>query len=185
MSKIGKTPISLPSGVKVSVDNDNLIKIKGQKGELGQKLAPYVTLKQADNQILVSVKDPADRNQRSVWGLSRSLINNMVRGVTQGYEKKLEINGVGYRAALKGKILVLNVGFSHPVEFALPEGIEAKIDKNIITLLSIDKQLVGEIASQIRRIRPPEPYKGKGIKYIDEVIRRKAGKVAKSTETTK
>lgn len=182
MSKIGRIPIKLPDGVEMKVSPDNIVSVKGPKGELKQALSSGVKIDIADNVATVSVKNQDDKEQRSLWGLSRSLVNNMVIGTSQGYEKKLEINGVGYRAAIKGKTLTLEVGFSHPVVFNLPEQIEAKIEKNIITITGIDKQIVGEISAQIRKIKPPEPYKGKGIKYVEETIRRKAGKVMKSAE---
>jgi len=180
MSRIGKQPIILPEGVEAELKEDTLI-IKGPKGVLERKLLPEVKVKQKDNVLTVEVDNPKDRKQRALWGLFQRLISNMVKGVVSGYEKKLELVGIGYGAKLQGKKLILKVGFSHPVEFEIPQGIEVKVEKNIITLQGIDKQLVGETAAQIRRIRPPEPYKGKGIKYVDEVIRRKAGKKAATT----
>ncbi len=185
MSKVGKIPIKLPQGVELKINPDNIVVVKGPKGELQQQLHSGVIIEVKDSAVSVSVKDPDDKELRSLWGLSRALINNMIVGTTQGYEKKLEINGVGYRAAMKGKTLTLEVGYSHPVDFPLPEGIEIKVEKNVITVSGINKQIVGEISAQIRKIRPPEPYKGKGIKYMDEVIRRKAGKVMKSAEGAK
>ncbi len=181
MSKIGKIPVKIPNGVEVNIDNGFIV-IKGPKGELKQLIHRGIDIKVADNKINIEVSNTNDRSLRSLWGLTRSLINNMVIGVTQGYEKKLEVNGVGYRVALKGDRLNLEVGFSHPVEFKLPKGLEAKVEKNVITVAGIDKQQVGEISAQIRKIKPPEPYKGKGIKYLEETIRRKAGKVMKSAE---
>ncbi len=177
MSRIGKLPIELPKGTTAEL-SDGYIVVKGPKGTLREKINSLVQVTLAENEIIVDVKNKEAKNERALWGLFRSLINNMVLGVNKPYEKKLEINGVGYRAAVSGKKLVLNVGFSHPVEFELPEGIEAQVEKNIITISGIDKQLVGEVAARIRKIRKPEPYKGKGIKYADEVIRRKAGKSA-------
>ncbi len=179
MSRIGKQPIDIVSGVEVDLQDDK-ITVKGPKGQLVQVLHPKVKVEIKDNQILVSVEKPEIKEERSLWGLFRKLISNMVEGVTEGFEKKLEVNGVGYKVALKGDGLFLNLGYSHPIDFKLPEGITAAIEGNIITISGIDKQSVGEIAANIRKLRKPEPYKGKGIKYIDEVIRRKAGKAAKA-----
>jgi len=179
MSRIGKKIIIIPSGVEVKIDGRN-VNIKGPKGALKFTVHPKVLLEQSDDGISVNVSNPADKLERSLWGTNRKLIANMVDGVTQGFEKKLEVNGVGYKVAISGNKLTLNVGFSHPVDFNLPEGVLATVEKNNITLSSIDKQLVGEAAAQIRKIRKPEPYKGKGIKYSDEQIRRKAGKAAKT-----
>ena len=177
MSRLGKQPIGIPEGTQVKIE-DGFIVVKGAKGELKQKLHNLVKVDVGDKEIKVSVKNSEDRKERAFWGLFYSLINNMVTGVNEGFEKKLEVNGVGYRVALQGKKLVLNVGFSHPVEFDLPEGISAQVEGNVITVIGADKQQVGEIAAQIRKVRKPEPYKGKGIKYIDEVIKRKEGKTA-------
>ena len=149
--------------------------------EILKKLTEEGFIKIEGDKIVV-IRPTEQKRHRALHGLYRSLINNMVIGVSQGFEKKLEINGVGYRAAIKGKTLTLEVGFSHPVVFNLPEEVEAKIEKNIITITGINKQIVGEISAQIRKIKPPEPYKGKGIKYVEETIRRKAGKVMKSAE---
>lgn len=176
MSRLGKLPIELPSGTQVKIDGDFIV-VKGSKGELKQKLHNLIKVEISDKEIKVATSGEG-KNANALWGLFRSLIKNMVIGVNQGYEKKLEINGVGYRAAASGNKLTLNVGFSHPVIFDLPEGIKAEVQGNTITLTGIDKQLVGETAAQIRKIRKPEPYKGKGIKYSDEIIRRKAGKAA-------
>lgn len=178
MSRIGKKPIQIPDQVEVKIEGD-LVMVKGPKGELKQKLVPELKLEQKDKEVLVKVANEQEKKQRALWGTFRQLINNMILGVTEGFEKQLEINGVGYRAEVKGEILVLNVGFSHPVNFKIPVGIQVKVEKNIITISGQDKHLVGEIAAQIRRIKKPEPYKGKGIKYVNEVIRRKAGKQAK------
>ncbi|MFA6071966.1 MAG: 50S ribosomal protein L6 [Janthinobacterium sp.] len=177
MSRIGKKIITIPNGVTVTLDA-SLITVKGPKGELSQKIHPEVIVTQDAEGIKVAVKDPEIKDQRALWGLFGSLIKNMIIGVTEGYTKSLEVNGVGYKVALQGKKLVLQVGYSHPVEFPLPAGINAVVEGNVIKLDSADKQLVGEMAAQIRKIRKPEPYKGKGIKYTDEVIRRKAGKTA-------
>jgi large subunit ribosomal protein L6 len=182
MSKIGKKPVVLPAGVDFKLSDQNEATAKGPKGELKQKFHPTVVIAQTDGILSVNIKNENDRFQRALWGLSRALLQNLITGVSQGYERKLEINGVGYRAAVQGRSLNLNVGFSHPVEFNLPIGVEAKVEKNLVTLSSIDKQLLGETCAKIRRIRPPEPYKGKGIKYLEETIRRKAGKVVKSSE---
>jgi large subunit ribosomal protein L6 len=181
MSRIGKQPIELADGVNISI-NDGVVNIKGTKGELNVPIPPKVNVEEKDNSLVVSVPKPEDTRQAAFWGLARSLLSNAVLGVTEGYEKKLEINGVGYKVALQGKKLVLNVGYSHPVEFDLPEGIDANVEANVITISGIDKQLVGEVAANIRKIRKPEPYKGKGIKYDDEQIRRKVGKVVKGAE---
>lgn len=177
MSRIGKLPISLPAGTSARMDGEFLV-VKGPKGELREKIHPLALVELSEQEIKVNVAKPDVKKERAMWGLFRTLINNMVIGVNQGYEKKLEINGVGYRAAVAGNKLTLNVGFSHPVDFTLPEGVAGAVAANVITLNSIDKYLLGETAAQIRKIRKPEPYKGKGIKYSDEVIRRKAGKTA-------
>ncbi|KKR08540.1 MAG: 50S ribosomal protein L6 [Parcubacteria group bacterium GW2011_GWC2_39_14] len=178
MSRIGKKPIELTDKVEVKIEGD-LITVKGPKGTLTQKIHPLVKVAVQDGQILVSVDKPEDCNENALWGLFRSLINNMVVGVTNGFEKKLEINGVGYKARVEGsKKLILNVGYSHPVDFELAPGIFCQVENNVITITGIDKQLVGETAANIRKVRKPEPYKGKGIKYADEVLRRKAGKTA-------
>lgn len=178
MSRIGKKPILIPQNVEAKI-HDGLVMIKGSKGELSQEIHPHVDIKIENGKIFVAVKNPELKEDKALWGLYGSLIKNMIIGVTKGFEKKLEIIGVGYKAALSGNKLILNVGFSHPVEFELPKNISINIDKNIITVSGLDKQLVGEIAARLRKIRPPEPYKGTGIKYSDEVIRRKAGKAAK------
>lgn len=177
MSRIGKQPISIPAGVEIKI-NAGLVLVKGPKGELSEKLHPFVSLEKKDDQLLVAVIDPEDKKQRSLWGLFQRLINNLVIGVTRGFSKQLEINGIGYKAAAAGGNLVLNLGYSHPIEFKIPEGLEIKVEKNIITIAGADKQLVGQTAAEIRALRKPEPYKGKGIKYVGEVIRRKAGKTA-------
>ncbi len=160
----------------------SFIIVKGPKGELKQALPKEVVINIEGETVKVGVLNPQEKHQRSLWGLFQRLISNMVKGVTEGYEKKLEIVGVGFKVNLAGKKLTLEVGFSHPVIFELPEGIEASVEKNsLIIIKGIDKQLVGEIAARIRKIKKPEPYKGKGIRYSDEVIRRKAGKTAKSS----
>ena len=174
MSRIGKKPIAIPKGVEVRLEGDQLI-IKGPKGALNLSVHPAVKLNMEDDSISVSVVDET-RESRSIHGLFRVLIDNMVTGVTKGFEKNLEIVGVGYRAELKGRTAVFNLGYSHPINFELPEGIDAKIEKTKITLSGIDRELLGMTAAKIRSFRKPEPYKGKGIKYAGEMIRRKAGK---------
>jgi len=177
MSRIGKLPIELPSNTQVKIEAGFVV-VKGPKGELKEKMNPLAKVEITEKEVVVSVKNPEVKKERAIWGLFRSLINNMVIGVNQGYEKKLEINGVGYRANVQGNKLVINAGYSHPVEYTLPEDITALVAANVITVSGINKYLVGETAAQIRKIRKPEPYKGKGIKYVDEVIRRKAGKTS-------
>ena len=174
MSRIGKKPIAIPKGVEVRLEGDQLI-IKGPKGELNLSVHPDVKLDMGGDSISVSVVDET-RESRSIHGLFRVLIDNMVTGVTKGFKKNLEIVGVGYRAELKGRTAVFNLGYSHPINFELPEGIDAKIEKTKITLSGIDRELLGMTAAKIRSFRKPEPYKGKGIKYAGEMIRRKAGK---------
>lgn len=154
--------------------------MKGPKGALETAIHPHVTVRQEENTLYVTVANPSDTSDRALWGLSQRLIANMVTGVTAGFEKSLEVNGVGFKVALSGNTLNLSLGFSHPVIFELPKGIEAKVEKNVITISGTDKQLVGETAARIRALKKPEPYKGKGIKYTDEVIRRKATKAAKA-----
>jgi large subunit ribosomal protein L6 len=177
MSRIGKQSIIIPDKVQVSLA-DSIVKVTGPKGELTLELHPNVNVEIADKEIKVSIKSAASRKEVALWGLFRNLINNMVIGVTEGYVKKLEINGVGFRATVAGSKITLHVGFSHPVEYNLPAGISAVVEKNVLTISGIDKTLVGEVAANIRKIKKPEPYKGKGIKYLDEVIKRKEGKTA-------
>ncbi|KKR19925.1 MAG: 50S ribosomal protein L6 [Parcubacteria group bacterium GW2011_GWE2_39_37] len=177
MSRIGKLPIEIPAGTQVKIEKGFVV-VKGPKGELSEKVNQFAKLEITEKEVLVSVENPEVKKERSVWGLFRTLISNMIIGVNQGYEKKLEVNGVGYRAAVNGSVLTVNAGYSHPVEFKLAEGITASVAANVITISGINKYLVGETAAQIRKIRKPEPYKGKGIKYVDEVIRRKAGKTS-------
>ncbi|MFA5062359.1 MAG: 50S ribosomal protein L6 [Patescibacteria group bacterium] len=177
MSRIGKKKITLPSGVTLEIQKDEVV-VKGPKGELRQKLHPHVTVAKEADGFSLSVVSPNNKQDRALWGTFASLILNMVKGVTEGFKKQLEINGVGFKAAMKGANLMLEVGFSHPVEVVPPQGIKFAVEKNLITVEGFDKQVVGEIAAQIRRVKKPEPYKGKGIRYIDEVIRRKAGKTA-------
>lgn len=179
MSRIGKKPVVIPSGVTVDLKGQ-LLKIKGSKGELTLDVHPKVQINQTDSEITVSVAHPDVKQERALWGLYRALVNNMIVGVTNGFSKILEINGVGYKAAMSGKKLILNLGYSHPIEMEVPNGLEAKVEKNVITITGIDRQLVGQFAAEVRSQREPEPYKGKGIKYQDETIRRKAGKVVKA-----
>ena len=180
MSRIGKMPVSLPKGVSVTIDPSNLVVVRGPKGELKQQFPGEITLEQVDTSIQVS--RPTDqKTHRALHGLSRALLNNMVTGVSKGFVRQMDIEGVGYRAAMMGKNLVTFVGYSHPVETVPPAGISFEVDKTgrQITITGIDKQLVGQIAAQIRGLRPPEPYKGKGIRYHGEVVRQKAGKSGK------
>ena len=177
MSRIGKKPISIPSGVEVKIDGSSL-KFKKSNNEKELDLKGHVDVKIEDGKIEFSHKGE-DRQSRAYWGTYRALANNIVLGLTEGFSKQLEINGVGYRAAMKGKVLELNLGFSHPINFESPKGIEISVDKNVVTIKGDDKQQVGQVAAEIRGFRPPEPYKGKGIKYLEEHIIRKAGKTAK------
>ena len=181
MSRIGKMPIKLPEGIQAKIEDDFII-VKNSKGELKQKIHKLVTVEIKDGNITVDVKNKDSKKEKAFWGLFRSLINNMVEGLEKGFEKKLEVNGVGYKVSVSGQKLILNVGYSHPVEMEMPEGIKAEVEKNLITISGIDKQKVGEVSANIRKVRKPEPYKGKGIKYIDEIIRRKEGKSAAKTE---
>ena len=181
MSRIGKQPIKLPQGTTAKIE-DGFVVVRGPKGELKEKLNDLVKVEIGAEEIKVAVVDENIKKERSLWGLFRTLIQNMVLGVNTPFEKKLEINGVGFRAAASGSKLTLNVGYSHPVDFVLPAGVSAAVAGNVITLTGISKYLVGETAAEIRKIRKPEPYKGKGIKYADEVIRRKAGKSAAKGE---
>jgi large subunit ribosomal protein L6 len=174
MSRIGKKPIKIPEGVEVKIE-ESKVTIKGPKGELSQKIRPEVKVEFKNGQILVEPKVDSKRT-KAFWGLTRALLNNMVNGVQQGYEKKLEIQGIGYKANLEGDNLVLMVGFSHPVKMEIPEEVKVAVEKNIITVSGIDKELVGLVAAKIRKVKPPEPYKGKGIRYLGEQVRRKAGK---------
>ena len=179
MSRIGKLPIIVPGGVTITVDDGNTVTVKGPKGTLTEKISPDMMIEQ-DNGVL-HVKRPSDDKQhRALHGLTRSLIHNMVVGVTEGFAKNLEIEGVGYRAQLQGSKLVLNMGYSHPVEFEAPEGISFEVPApNRITVKGISKQQVGQMAADIRAVREPEPYKGKGIRYAGEYVRRKEGKTGK------
>ena len=178
MSRIGRLPIAVPAGVEVKIAENNVVTVKGPKGTLEKELPHEMEIKLEDGHIVVT--RPNDlKKMKSLHGLTRSLLNNMVVGVSEGYKKVLEVNGVGYKCAKQGKKLVLNLGYSHPVERQDPEGLEAKVEGNTITVEGIDKEKVGQYAAEIRDKRRPEPYKGKGIKYADEVIRRKVGKTGK------
>ncbi len=185
MSRIGKKPIVLPNDVEATLASD-FVQVKGPKGILKTLLNPLVRVEhsQEDGQniLTVFITNEMNRREKALWGTTRSNIQNLIEGVTEGYKKSLEVIGVGYRVSVQGKKVVLDVGYSHSVDFLLPEGIEGSVEKNVLTISGIDKIVVGETAAQIRRIRKPEPYGGKGIKYIDEVVRRKAGKAAKSGE---
>jgi len=181
MSRIGKKSIVVPDGVEVKINGQNF-SVKGLKGSLELVLHNKVQVEINDKEINVTVKNPEVKEERSLWGLSRTLIYNTIVGVTEGFSKQLEINGIGYKSAVQGEKLILNVGYSHQVEYSIPKGIEIKVEKNVITVSGINKQEVGQVAAEIRSIKKPEPYKGKGIKYIDEVIRRKVGKAIKGSE---
>lgn len=179
MSRIGKMPIDIPAGVEVKIDGQNVF-VKGAKGTLEQSFHPSMNIKMEGNQIVVTRPSDA-KEHRSLHGLTRTLIANMVTGVSEGFKKELEINGVGYRASKEGKTLVMNLGFSHPVKVAEKPGITIEVPAtNKINILGADKQAVGQFAAEIRGYRPPEPYKGKGIKYVDEYILRKEGKAGKA-----
>lgn len=177
MSRIGKLPINIPNGVTITVDADT-VTVNGPKGSLNQFTMPGIRIDVLDSQATISRESDA-REHRSKHGLMRTLINNMVVGVTEGFEKKLELNGVGFRVALEGTKLKLALGFSHDVYYPIPEGIQVTVDQNIITVKGIDKQQVGQVAAEIRALKKPEPYKGKGLKYVGERIIRKAGKSGK------
>ena len=176
MSRIGRKPISVPAGVEVSIGSDSLVTVKGPKGTLTQQLSPIMTISQEGNELHVTRPNDT-KESRSLHGLTRTLINNMVEGVTEGFKKELDVNGVGYRVAKDGKKLVMNLGFSHQVFMEEIDGITIDVpNPNKIIITGADKQKVGQFAAEVREKRPPEPYKGKGIKYTDEVIRRKEGK---------
>ncbi len=178
MSRVGKMPVKIPKGVDVKV-NDHTVTVKGPKGELTRTFTPNMAISVKDSEVLVAT--PEAPGLDAIHGLTRALINNMVKGVTEGYKRSLELEGVGYRAELQGKNLVLNVGFSHPVSIDPPNGITFLVDKSsrAFSVEGIDRELVGQLASHIRSIRPPEPYKGKGIRFAGERVRRKAGKAGK------
>jgi len=177
MSRIGKLPITIPAGVIITVDSD-IVSVKGTKGKLTVPHLSDVTVKVDGDNIVVTRKDD-ERIAKAQHGLQRALLNNAVIGVTKGYEKKLEINGVGYRVSGGGQEIEMSLGFSHPVKYKAQQGVQLTVEKMTVTVTGIDKQAVGQVAAEIRKIKKPEPYKGKGIKYIDEVVRRKAGKAGK------
>ncbi|MDP9017966.1 MAG: 50S ribosomal protein L6 [Candidatus Eremiobacteraeota bacterium] len=179
MSRIGKLPVAVPSGVNVDI-KENEVHVKGPKGELNQHILPHVSVKLEDGHVLIERKGD-NKDQRSAHGLTRTLINNMIEGVTKGFRKSLEIQGVGYRAAKSGEKLNLTLGFSHPVSYDAPKGIGFTVEgTNKVHVDGIDKQQVGQVAAEIRSLRPPEPYKGKGIRYEGEVVRKKLGKAGKA-----
>ncbi len=178
MSRIGRLPVAIPAGVTVSVADGNVVTVKGPKGTLVRTFVPELTIEVKDNEVLVSRPNDLKR-EKSLHGLTRTLIHNMVEGVSNGFSKTLEVNGVGYRAVKQGKKLTLSLGYSHPVEMDDPDGIETKVDGNKIIISGVSKEKVGQYAAEIREKRKPEPYKGKGIKYETEVIRRKVGKTGK------
>ncbi|MCS6980743.1 MAG: 50S ribosomal protein L6 [Flavobacteriales bacterium] len=182
MSRIGKMPIPLPAGVSVKVADNNVVTVKGPKGQITRSFNPSLKIKEVDGKIIVE-RPSNSKNHKALHGLTRALLNNMVKGVSEGFKKEQELIGVGYRAEAKGQILELTLGYSHTVQFEIPPEVkvETKTEKGkppLITLTSIDKELLGLVAAKIRSFRKPEPYKGKGIKFVDEVIRRKAGKQA-------
>ncbi len=177
MSRVGKQPITLPAGVEVSIDA-NSVTVKGSKGELKSPLFSGITVEQDGNNLNVLCSDLGTKKTKSFYGLVRALIASNITGVTKGFEKKLELRGVGYRAQVQGKALNLSLGFSHPVIYDLPDGVAANVDKSFIVVSGIDKQKVGQVAAEIRAFRPPEPYKGKGVRYVDEYVAMKEGKKA-------
>jgi len=178
MSKIGKLPIKLPEGVRVEV-SDDVVKVSGPKGNLSLKKSNLIKLDEKDGVLFVSLKKDNPKNF-PIYGTTRALLSNMIEGVSTGWTKEMELVGAGYKAELVGKTLILNVGYSHPVKIEAPEGINFKVEKTLVTVEGIDKELVGQISAEIRAVRKPEPYKGKGIRYKDEIVRRKAGKAAKA-----
>ncbi len=177
MSRIGKKPIQVPQGVTVTIQEGNVM-VKGHKGTLTMRVHPHVGIKEEAGVVCITVQDSEQVDDRALWGLYGSMVRNMIAGVVSGFEKSLEISGVGFKAAVKGKNLELSLGFSHPVIFPIPEGIVIAVEKEIIKINGIDKTVVGETAARIRSLKKPEPYKGKGIRYTTEIIRRKAGKAA-------
>ena len=191
ISRIGRKPVKIPSGVKVQIKEDRIIEVEGPKGKLVKKLPPLVKVN-IDNDILTVVQEDVrkklKKKAKAFQGLARSLINNMVVGVTEGFKKSLDIVGLGYKAEIKGQEIIFNLGYSHPINLKLPEGISAKVERGSgevqarVIIEGIDKELVGQVAANIRKLRPPEPYKGKGIRYTGEVIYRKAGKAGKGAK---
>jgi len=176
MSRIGKKEILIPAGVEVAI-NGLEVSVKGPKGSLKMTTAPEIAIEKKENEIHFTPKK-LDLKSKALWGLTRTLVSNMVDGVTKGFEKKMEINGVGFKAAVEAKKLILSIGLSHTVDISAPEGIEFKVEKNVITVSGIDKGLVGQVSAEIRRVKKPEPYKGKGIRYVGEIIKKKLGKKA-------
>ena len=176
MSRIGRQPIAIPAGVTVTVEG-NRVSVQGPKGQQELVLLPGIKAEQQDSQVVLTKTAETPESQKA-YGLMRTLLANMIIGVSRGFERQLEINGVGFRASVAGTAINLNLGFSHPIMFELPQGIEAKIERNVITISGADKQTVGQVAANLRALKKPEPYKGKGIKYVEERIRRKAGKTA-------
>ncbi len=179
MSRIGKKPIIIPPNVQVEI-MEGVVKVKGPKGVITQQIPDGVLVKQEGGAIIVFLREGS--NEKAKWGLIRALLNNCIKGVVDGFEKQLEIKGVGYKANVDGKTLKLDVGFSHEIKMDIPEGLIISVEKNIIKISGFDKQLVGEFAAQTRRVRPPEPYKGKGIRYVGEKVRKKEGKKAAATK---
>lgn len=176
MSRVGKKPIEIPENVEVKIEGQKVI-IKGLKGELSREIRPEIKVEVKGNQIFVLPKEETKKT-KAFWGLTRTLLANMIKGVTEGYEKKLEIEGLGFKALVEGEDLKLLVGFTHPVEIKAPQDIKFLVEKNVITVSGIDKEKVGLVAAMIRKVKPPEPYKGKGIRYQGEIVRRKVGKKA-------
>ncbi|PIP24433.1 MAG: 50S ribosomal protein L6 [Candidatus Nealsonbacteria bacterium CG02_land_8_20_14_3_00_37_10] len=182
MSRVGKKPILIPQGVDVKIEGSKVI-VKGSQGEISKEFRPEIKIETKDDKILVLPRQEKEKLKeiKALWGLTRTLVANMIEGVTAGFEKKLEIEGIGFKGEVSGEELVLYVGFSHSVKLRIPKGIKILVDKNIITVSGIDKELVGQFASIIRKVKPAEPYKGKGIKYVGEIIRRKVGKKVVTT----
>ena len=181
MSRLGKKPIKIPSSVTIKY-HEGTLSVKGPKSELVFRAHPnaVITVDDAAKTVSVGVTDPTALLDRGLWGLTHKIVRNMIEGVTTGFSKSLELIGVGFKVALAGNKLNLELGFSHPVVFELPKGIEAKVEKNVVTLSGADKQMVGEVAAKLRKLKKPEPYKGKGIRYVGEIVRQKAGKAAKA-----
>ncbi|HZX50344.1 MAG TPA: 50S ribosomal protein L6 [Candidatus Paceibacterota bacterium] len=176
MSRIGKKPIEIPQGVEIQVQGQK-VNVKGPKGELSREFRPELKIEKQEHEVIITPVN-SERETRALWGLTRTLLANMIQGVTQGFEKRLELEGVGYRASAEGDSLALQIGFSHPVKMKAPAQTTVSVEKNVITIGGIDKEQVGQFAARIRKVRPPEPYKGKGIRYEGETIRRKLGKKA-------
>lgn len=182
MSRVGKKPILIPENVEVKIENQKVI-IRGPKGELTQEVRPEIKVELKENKIFVlpqkpTASTPETKQTKAFWGLTRSLLSNIIEGVTTEFEKKLEIEGIGFRAVIEGENLLLHVGFTHPVKLKIPQGIKVSVEKNIISVSGIDKEAVGQFSAIIRKAKPPEPYKGKGIRYVGETIKRKVGKRA-------